>query len=260
MPPEMRLRVVSLPGHQQRQAEDPELGIAEPLAVDLGEREPREHVLARVAAALGRLRDEVGEELGDRAHRLRRGPAASGLDHGVGPAPEVRVVGARHAEQLGDHEHRQRDGDAFDEVEALPGRIAATLSRASSRTRGSRVATMRGVNALIASLRWRLCSGGSIRMIDGALSIGRRLAREPSRDLEDLRAVGGREEARPARDLDHVGVSRRAPEAAGRVPVQRILGAQTAEGRVRIAEIEVDLVGGEIGGHAGSSWALASLP
>ena len=51
-----------------------------------------------------------------------------------------------------------------------PGRSPATLSRASARTRGSSAATMRGVKALITSLRWRLCSGGSIRMIDGATS------------------------------------------------------------------------------------------
>ena len=140
-----------------------------------------------------------------------------------------------------------------------PGRIAATLSRASARTRASSVATMRGVKALIASLRWRLCSGGSIRMIDGALSSG--LIWPARRSGISKSCVPWAEEKRRGRrEISSTSACRVAHQKRpGRVPVQRVLGAQPAEGGVRIGEVEVDLVGGESGGHAVLHGRAASL-
>ena len=59
---------------------------------------------------------------------------------------------------------------------------------AISRTAARAPRSMRGVNAPIASLRWRLCAGGSIRMIEGALAAIALIVPGPRRSARRARA------------------------------------------------------------------------
>ena len=75
---------------EQRQAEHADLGVGQPLAVDLGLGQDRDEVVLRLAAALLGDLQHVLEQLGHGRGGLLADVAAARLDHRVGPAAERR--------------------------------------------------------------------------------------------------------------------------------------------------------------------------
>ena len=73
MAPEMRLRVVSLPGHRQQEEEQVELELGQLVAVDLGLGEHAEQVRWGIEALFGAQLVGVGEQLHRGLGRRRRG-------------------------------------------------------------------------------------------------------------------------------------------------------------------------------------------
>ena len=118
-------RVVSLPATDSSTKNAADLGVGEPLAVDLGLHEGRHQVVAGVLFA---VRRELGRELGQRPQRLAehldrrggrrrtRGPAT---DTSTSAAETTRSRSAsRHADHVRDRHQRQPLGDQLDEVAA----------------------------------------------------------------------------------------------------------------------------------------------
>ena len=106
-------------GHGQQQDEQVELGLGEPLAVDLGFEEPRDDVVARLLATL------AGQVVGGHVelHGRGRGLVARRVvlrvlaaDEPVAPVEQAVAVLDRPAQQLGDDLQRQLGRDVGDEV------------------------------------------------------------------------------------------------------------------------------------------------
>jgi hypothetical protein len=120
---------------QQAHHRDQPVGI-DRLAVDLGVRQMRDQVVARLSAALLHLGGEIALRRGKPAHRRRRIGDAE-FEHFVDPAAEQRAVLFRHAEHHGD----RPDGNFLRVVgRGVAAGLAAKRSisaRQMSRTRGS---------------------------------------------------------------------------------------------------------------------------
>ena len=115
-PPEIRLRVVSLPAASSVMQNIRICGSSSCSPSISAARERRDQIVLRRAAPLGEHAGEVAEHLAERRVGRGRAPAAARFDHRVGPALEARAVAARHAEHLGDHVHRQRHRERFDQI------------------------------------------------------------------------------------------------------------------------------------------------
>jgi len=125
MPWEMALRVVSLPATSSQDEERRDLGVREPLAVDLRPDERRRQVFGRALQALG---GEPLHDAGERHARLEEGRervvlildqlrVAAG-EHDVGHREDQRPVLRGHAHHVADDPQRDRGGDVGDDVDA----------------------------------------------------------------------------------------------------------------------------------------------
>ena len=111
IPPDSRLRVVSLPATSRVRQNMSTWAWVSGGATDLGPDQHRDQVVLPGRAPLADVGVEEGEQLGRRDHdRLVVGPVGD-LDDGVGPAPEVGAVPVGDAEQLGDDGDRDGRGD-----------------------------------------------------------------------------------------------------------------------------------------------------
>ncbi len=115
-----------VPRHHQQQPEHLELGVAEPLAVDLGRDDAAHEVVARLGPPGVGHRLAVGHHPRQRLHGrlgvLRR-PRVVGAEQGVAPLEDQVAVVAGHAEQVGQHPQRHlgRDGGHQVELAGRPG-------------------------------------------------------------------------------------------------------------------------------------------
>ena len=114
MPPEVALRVVSLPATDQQEEEQVELELGERLAVRVGLSSLVTMSSRGLLAPLGRQR--VGVRVSSMAAYVpSSGSAAysgsSAADHAVGPVEDLFRSSTGDAEQLGDHIERQLGGE-----------------------------------------------------------------------------------------------------------------------------------------------------
>ena len=247
-PPEIRLRVVSLPAASSVMQNIRISRVGEPLAVDLGVRERRDQVVlrrARRSPSTPRKYASISPSAASvAALRRRRLPRSSRRT-----SAEVAGGPARHAEHLGDHVHRQRHRERFDEI----GRPHRARSRRDTRARSCGSSARArfvapGVKAPITSFAMAGCAAGGIHLEDRRRDVRRPRALDVAD--ADLDAARRGEALRIARH----GERRRRASARTtprRFPGTRagVLAPQPAELRVRVAEEEVRIVGSESLGH-----------
>ncbi len=104
-------------GDQQLVEEHHELVVAQRLAVHVGVREHRDDVVARIAAAGLRHRQQVVVHLGLQALAFFRGPVGRTRDRRFRPLVEARPIGFGDPEQLGNDPQRERDRERLDRIE-----------------------------------------------------------------------------------------------------------------------------------------------
>ena len=257
--PTIRLRVVSLPATssvRQNMPSSASVSRSPSSSASASFESTSSRGSRRRSADLG---EHVGEELdhgarASRARARRRPPRSS----------RRTSAGSRRSRELGTPSSSAitniGSGIATCSTKSngSPGRIAATLSRASSRTRGS--------SAAIHARRERADHELAVAVVRGRIhpDDGRRgllhaepLPREPQRDLEELRAVRRGERARLARDLaaprrdaSRTRTSRLRTSAAG--PRRAAGGSWRADRRDR------NRPGRGRSRPRGASWALAA--
>ena len=237
-------RLAARPGEQHE--EEVELGLAEPLAVDLDGGERRPHVVGRVgplvaAQVLGVLEHlhlvAQGLVRAQTTARRRRG------EEGPGQGEEPLPVGLRDADDVGDHVHRQRVGHLAHEVDlplgqgvvdqppGPPPALLLELGDAPRREPGADQTALAHVVAPVHAHQHHPAHGGHVgqpRPVDGA---------------EALHVPVDRLHICVAGQHPHPGLGRGRHLVLEGVPVHRVLGPQGGEHLVGEAVLVEAVVG-----------------